>query len=628
MRRTMAIGMALVLTAGMPVFAESTSTEEQETVVESAVDSEASEYYQLGDKIEDFTVTLSDGSEVSLYQLLGEKKAVLINLWASWCGPCKSEFPAMQQAYDEVSDDIGIIALSQEASDTDEIVNQLKDDLGLTTLPMGVDTTGVGEHFNTDSIPVSAIVDKNGVICFLESGALTDKDQFLRLFDVFTADDYDEPQLLEEVPDQKPNIAAPSADEMKQAVGTDDMEFVAADPEDYIWPFVVSEDGTSLEACNGSMGGTQSAFGVGVNVEEGQALSYEYLTNCLTYYQGLFVVVDDKVQTILSGNNDWTENYITFDEPGDHTIQFVYTRDAYTQGDTEAAVRNLRLVSEDELADKDEGVKTLEGSEISVEPIDGETKEANVTVLNNGENVDPDSEDILFNVMQSDEMTVRICIGKELDADDVFFGDGTYYYKLNELPTDDEGYLYTISSSDIAEDEAFAMVTLSVYPSLKNALTGDETAMATDATYNVVPSEKDMNRLTDYYAAFFNQLFEENANISTVWEYNDGSAKKETEASEDASSEAVSGEEAADGYTVYVSDENGKPVSNVMVQICDDTTCQVFFTDDQGMASCAADQDSYDVHILNVPDGYEKPLDLFNVSKDQKSISITLKTAE
>lgn len=74
--------------------------------------------YQLGDTMDDFAVTLSDGTETFLYGLLTQKKAVLINFWASWCGPCKIEFPFMQQAYDELSDDVGIIALSIEPKDT------------------------------------------------------------------------------------------------------------------------------------------------------------------------------------------------------------------------------------------------------------------------------------------------------------------------------------------------------------------------------------------------------------------------------------------------------------------------------------------------------------------------------
>ena len=78
--------------------------------------------YQLGDKMEDFSVTLTDGTEVSLYGLLAEKKAVLINFWATWCPPCRMEFPYMQEAYDEMSDEIGIVALSIEPTDTNEAI--------------------------------------------------------------------------------------------------------------------------------------------------------------------------------------------------------------------------------------------------------------------------------------------------------------------------------------------------------------------------------------------------------------------------------------------------------------------------------------------------------------------------
>lgn len=636
MRKTFAIGMSLLLVASCaPVYAENTQPEtENESAFKTENDTFSEDVseentYELGDKIEDFTVTLADGSEVSLYQLLSEKKGVLINLWASWCGPCKSEFPVMQEAYDEVSDEIGIVALSLEPTDTDEIVNQLKEDLGLTTLPMGVDTIGLNERFVTDSIPVSIMVDRNGVICFIESGAITDKKQFLRLFKTFTADDYDEPQLLESIPAPLPDVEAPSPEEMKAAIGTDGMEFSAAEGE--IWPFVLSDDGTSLKASNGDEKGTIAAFGVEVNVEEGQALSYEYATSCLTYYQGLYVNVDGENQAILSGDTDWKEAYIQFDEPGEHTVYFTYMRDSFTEGDTSAAVRNIRLISDEDAKtalEEQSGVKTLEGSEVSIETIDGETKDATL-VIAAGDSTSQGS-GVTYPIMQSDEMTVRICIGDELDVNDVFFTDGTYYYMLNELPTDDKGYLYTINAADSDPNASLAIVDLKVYPSIKEALAASEgiDEVTESAVYDIVPSEKDMDQLADYFAAFIQNLGngqDGEDEVKVTWSYADGSAKKETEEASEAESDS---ENAANTYTVYVADEAGNPISNVMVQVCDDTTCQVFFTDDQGSVLCWAGADSYDVHILKVPDGYEKPDDLFGVGKDQKSLSITLKKAE
>lgn len=156
--------------------------------------------YKLGDKMDDFTVTLSDGAETSLYGLLKEKKAVLINLWASWCGPCKGEFPDMEQAFDEMSGDIGIIALSAEKEDTDETVLALKKELGLASLPMGVDTVGLADTVGINAYPTSIMVDRNGIICYMKAGSLQSKEDFIKLFSAYTADDYSEPVLLNEIP--------------------------------------------------------------------------------------------------------------------------------------------------------------------------------------------------------------------------------------------------------------------------------------------------------------------------------------------------------------------------------------------------------------------------------------------
>ena len=43
---------------------------------------------------------------------------VLVDFWATWCGPCRMEFPYMEEAYKQVSDDLAIVAVSCEPTDT------------------------------------------------------------------------------------------------------------------------------------------------------------------------------------------------------------------------------------------------------------------------------------------------------------------------------------------------------------------------------------------------------------------------------------------------------------------------------------------------------------------------------
>lgn len=58
----------------------------------------------------DFTATDPDGNPVSLSDYLG--KPVVLNFWASWCGPCKNEMPAFDQAFAEYGDQIQFLMVN------------------------------------------------------------------------------------------------------------------------------------------------------------------------------------------------------------------------------------------------------------------------------------------------------------------------------------------------------------------------------------------------------------------------------------------------------------------------------------------------------------------------------------
>ena len=91
-----------------------------------------STFYQLGDKMDDFTVTTYDGRSLTLSEVLKEKDAVLINFWATWCGPCRQEFPFMEEAYQQYTDKVEIIALSVEPTDTNDVLAAFAAEQGVT----------------------------------------------------------------------------------------------------------------------------------------------------------------------------------------------------------------------------------------------------------------------------------------------------------------------------------------------------------------------------------------------------------------------------------------------------------------------------------------------------------------
>ena len=58
-------------------------------------------------------------------------------------------------------------------------------------------------------------------------------------------------------------------------------------------------------------------------------------------------------------------------------------------------------------------------------------------------------------------------------------------------------------------------------------------------------------------------------------------------------------------YVVKYVDQDGKPVSGVMCQVCDESTCQVFVSDENGVCTFTLDPYAWEIHTLMVPAGYE-----------------------
>ena len=137
-------------------------------------------YY--GKTLPDFTVKTLDGEDFTLSESLKSHDLVLINFWATWCGPCRMEFPFLQDAWQQYADRIDVIALSVEETDTIKKLQRFAEQNGLS-FRIGRDETGIFSRMRGHAIHTTLIVDRDGKIVYVDVGAKISTDAFTELFD-------------------------------------------------------------------------------------------------------------------------------------------------------------------------------------------------------------------------------------------------------------------------------------------------------------------------------------------------------------------------------------------------------------------------------------------------------------
>lgn len=142
----------------------------------------------LGDKAPNVAFTDPMGNSVTLYELLEEKKMVMLNFWFVDCPYCVMEFPAIQQAYSQYAQDVAIVALTPYDSDLQILEFQQEHELEFM---MCRDTIGINEAFWVTGYPTTVIIDRDGTVCMVAPGAVPQEEVFLRIFRHFTAEDYE-----------------------------------------------------------------------------------------------------------------------------------------------------------------------------------------------------------------------------------------------------------------------------------------------------------------------------------------------------------------------------------------------------------------------------------------------------
>lgn len=163
--------------------ADSESSADSETSAEdssSVTTLSAKEGTAVGNLAYDFTLTNYAGESVTLSDLRG--KIVILNFWASWCGPCQSEMPGFQVMQEKITgqgDKADTVFLTVNLADgqreTRDIAQAFLDENGYT-FPVVFDKGDVANQYMITGIPSTFVLDKDGIIVQTFLGATNEQD--------------------------------------------------------------------------------------------------------------------------------------------------------------------------------------------------------------------------------------------------------------------------------------------------------------------------------------------------------------------------------------------------------------------------------------------------------------------
>src|SRR5690606_27710681 len=121
----------------------------------------------VGQPAPDFALKSASGQNLRLSEYRGE--VVMINFWATWCGPCRQEMPLLDELYDRYQR-VGFQLLGVNIDDDSSKAMNMAAELGVSFPVLFDSNKSVSREYEVQTMPVTILVDRNGTVRHVHQG--------------------------------------------------------------------------------------------------------------------------------------------------------------------------------------------------------------------------------------------------------------------------------------------------------------------------------------------------------------------------------------------------------------------------------------------------------------------------
>jgi peroxiredoxin len=122
---------------------------------------------KVGQPAPDFTLKSMDGKNFNLTEQRGN--IILINFWASWCGPCRKEMPVLQDLQEKYQD-LGVQVWGINVEQENQAGKDFLVNLELSFSIFFDETNKLSETYDVQAMPTTVLVDRDGIVRFVFRG--------------------------------------------------------------------------------------------------------------------------------------------------------------------------------------------------------------------------------------------------------------------------------------------------------------------------------------------------------------------------------------------------------------------------------------------------------------------------